>query len=307
MVNLVINKRSYVMKSMVLDTIIADMKAGGWEDISSNPTTDFWVMHSDGESGADSLTIQIRPYFSTNVAASNIVTGTGQGGSFRQLIGYVPGSTGTAGTFTRATDIFYSMTLFNAAGIAGNTPDCEVSSYVDKDRCLFVVRNNRSAADSSPVVIGFGVPDNKYREPIIGSRDMIYFSSTVATDAATPASTGAGTLIGLDYPTGWTMATAPLVYHHRLMDTFRNPTVNSRYVLSPILYGSATLPAAPGPGPLGELWGIYGMFNVTPVILDRDIIIAGGNRYEVLVTSTVALANALPTRFLAVQVAEHII
>lgn len=295
MAEIVVSQRVYTTKGNVLPTVIEMLNEGGWANVSSNAATDNYVMYSKGTSGKDALYMHIRPFYNTDAAATNCVTGTGMGGTFRALKSYTPGTTGTAGTFDRTADIYYILNLFGAAGIAANTPECEVSGYVDKDRCLFVVRNNQSAADHSPIVFGFGIPESKYRQPIAGNRDIIFFSSHIMTNIATPAAITANSLVALDYPTGYSDSNAPLLMNVSINNVFKNPTVNNNYVLSPFVFGSAST------GPLGELWGVLGIYNVTPAILDKDIIVCDGKKYEVLV-STNTNATALPTKTMAIRI-----
>jgi hypothetical protein len=67
-------------------------------------------------------------------------------------------------------------------------------------------------------------------------------------------------------------------------------------VLSPIQYGQTAF------GNIGELWGVYAiMSTVSGSIVDKDVIVVGTKKYEVVYNSNTIFLN-LPSKYLAIRI-----
>jgi len=97
-----------VQKSGVYQFIIDKLKTAGWSDISSNPSTDYVVLKSTGNTGDKILLIQLRPGNASSNANSTVTTQYCQM-SYRLIDSYTPGAAGVAGTFGRSSLVWTDL------------------------------------------------------------------------------------------------------------------------------------------------------------------------------------------------------
>lgn len=163
-------------KAELFSKFIGLLIGAGWKDVSSNPTTDFVVLNSTGESNDKDLFIQFRP---TNVSNSQPIETTLYGVmSYRLINEYTPNENmGTAGTFGRTTAEAWKP-LYIAQSTTANLPlDLELTYryHVNKNRIIFLIETPESM-NLLPVLWYIGLPMNTFTsEP--KSRGVVAMSS----------------------------------------------------------------------------------------------------------------------------------
>jgi len=162
------------LKSELLNKIIELMVASGWKNISSDPTTDFVVMQSAGESGDKNLVFQIRSTATNN--ANDIVTTASNIMSYRLIGNYIPGEEGVAGVTDRPKETWRALQIAPGAAV---DPSVELTLWysVNKDRIIFNIYTPESL-NLGPVLFYIGLPTTFTSEP--DSRGLIFMTSHVS-------------------------------------------------------------------------------------------------------------------------------
>lgn len=268
------------LKSEISSKMVELMTAAGWKNISSNPTTDFIVMHSKGEAGDKDLVFQFRPLSTTNTnpvesTLHNIM-------SYRLINGYTPSEIpDTAGTFERPSEAWRLMHIAQGSSI---DPSVELVLWytVNKDRAIFNIYTPESL-NILPVLIYVGLPTHYTSEP--NSRGLVVMTSYTSSYAnSVHISDNVAEL-----PT----ATASLSI------TNTHPTIpkspNSAGVHTPfeVYYGNASV------GIRGKIDSIYFLPNNS--INDGDILRLGSKRFRATQIS-ISGNNSFPTNNIIYQI-----
>lgn len=250
-----------VNRNAIFNKIIELMTEAGWENISSNKDTDFFVMRSKNAWNNEDLYVQLDPYSQT--------TSTGAHIRARCLLDYTPGENGASGLFNetrienRSDNSFYTIT-FTRVNDKNDMPDHELSYYIDKLRCVFMIKGpkyNPNHYLSS--FFGFGLPVEHFYEDISPRRDNIIWS--VPDDIYR----------ALDYPKEFGYSLSDCLLTYRSEDSYKNPDWLERINLSEMKYGTASSPYY---NFQGKLWGIWQINNVqTGTIANEDIIMDNNN------------------------------
>jgi hypothetical protein len=285
MAEIIITDREFgVAKNTLYEYIIEKFIDAGWTDIATQPTTEFNVLYSPGSKDDQNLYLQLRPWWNSGTDAAKNLDGSGNFIGFRLVQGYTPSPSGpgAAGTFAN-NPAWQTARVFNAA-VAATQTGIEVSCFVDLDRCIFVFRQPVGLGIQATNIFGFGIPDDFYGLQREGTRDMIAFGTDIMNDAATPVSIGALKLLGANWPYGYTDSTTSPAYTVTIPYVNPNPNFAQKFVLSDNYYSIGT---AASQGIVGKLWGVKTIYNVNPAIVDKDIIIDGEKKYQVIVNGTV--------------------
>jgi hypothetical protein len=322
-------------KGEIYNAILEKLYDAGWENISTGGTNnanktqhDWDVLYSDGEDEDDNLFIQLCPfvgaannqtYNSSNTIGNTAGRGDGSGFSFRLIKGYTPGATvpqdrytnnGSVGAIATGFAPWLSVPLVRpvnsgAMQVAGDTVGFQLYSYADKNKCVFVVRDNHTLG-SQPLIFGFGLPDITYNTEQVGTRDLIFWANAIFNDVQLNSAVGAivspsaaNSCISVDNPTriGNAPNAAALTMPLQINTPLRNPIFDGRIVRSPIQYGQAAY------GNIGELWGVEALMNVTAgFLIDGSILTDGTKQYEVIYDGNTNATN-MPTKYLAVRTA----
>lgn len=160
------------LKSEILTKMIELMTAAGWTDISSNATTDFFVMNSKGENNDKNLVFQIRSTSTTN--ANDVHSTTAVPMSYRLIGGYTPAETpDTAGVFDRPNETWRLMSIASSTVV---DPAVELTLWysVNRDRAIFNIYTPESL-NMLPVLIYIGLPTVYTSEP--NSRGLVVMTS----------------------------------------------------------------------------------------------------------------------------------
>jgi len=267
-------------KKEILTTMIELMKAAGWQNVSSNPATDFFVMHSKGESGDKNLYMQFR---NGNVTNANPIDTTDYNvASYRLVGGYTPGSPGTAGVFQKATEAWRVFYVAPTTTVINNEVEMTYYYHVNKNRIIFVLETPISLG-FSPVTHYFGLPVSFVSEP--NSRGVIAASSTYAVTANNVLVSNAAGELPED-----AVSSTRIVY-----STLPPKSPNSAGIHTPVemYYGNGT------EGMRGKIDGLY----VIPAggVNNGDIMTVGVKRFKAIVNG-VASSNSFPSTTLVCQV-----
>ena len=179
----VIFQETTCAKKDTIAKIVELMKGAGWKDVSSNPTTDFYVLQSTGESGDKNLHIQIRSTATGGGSTTDTATTDTNAASVRLVSGYTPGSPGVAGIFDRAVSPeawrnFYIAPTTTAINLEN---EMRITYNVNKDRIILIIETPDSLG-FAPVTHYIGLPESFIEEP--GSKGLILASSAYAVTAS---------------------------------------------------------------------------------------------------------------------------
>ena len=274
-----------IAKKNFFNKLIEIMTAAGWTNVSSNPTTDFVVMHSKGESGDKDLFIQLRPSNVTNVNPTDSTDYNVM--SYRLIEGYTPGATGTAGTFARTTTEAWTA-LHIVPTTAAITVNMEIELtyfyHANKNRLIMAIETPPSTT-YAPQLIYLGLPDVTYTTETGSKGVLCAVSSYPKANATVHISNAADGL-----PSDTTSSTRTL---YATLSP-KNPNSAGLYTISEILYGNST------EGIRGKLSGIYQMPNGN--INNGDIITIGAKEYRVVVTHSVTSNNSFSSVTFVIQI-----
>ncbi|MDM5298054.1 hypothetical protein QUF51_07775 [Bacillus pumilus] len=155
----IVFKKETIKKKNLYNRIIDLLIDAGWTNVSSNTTTDFDVMYSNGESGKDSIYFNIRPFASAVTLPSpstNFSTSNSAYFSLRLCKSYSPSdSPMTSGVFMR-TESWNIVYITTAATL---NPESDLTLYysVNRDRIVFSV-SPPSILRSNSSICYFGKP-----------------------------------------------------------------------------------------------------------------------------------------------------
>lgn len=124
-----------VKKGELFTRMLSVIEAAGWEDISSLPSKDFYIMHSKGEDGKQDLYFQLHHTYS----GYHIETTNYSMIQLKPLTKYEPGEIGVAGIQTPSTQsqVFASVCTYD------RSPKHTFDMYyiANKDRLMFVIED----------------------------------------------------------------------------------------------------------------------------------------------------------------------
>jgi hypothetical protein len=272
-------------KNQVYQLIIDSLVNAGWTDISSNPTTDFVVLKSTGNTEDKNLILNIRP---TNAAAANSVVTTDYCVmSYRLQDTYTPGTSGAAGTFGRPSLAWTALYLVPVTAITvalGGDTQIKYKVYADASKLILVLEYPNSTG-YQPVVIYLGQPDSIY-VPESGSRGTLVAISTT--------SVAASSLQICNTSDGVASVTTPYSLTTYALLPPGDPNNANKRMISPIYYGNAS------EGFRGQLDGVkciyYSNILTGDTITDDD-----GNVYYVVVAAAQG-STSFPSRALLVRI-----
>lgn len=173
MADVIFQKRT-CLKSELFDTIVSILKGAGWENVASNPATEYAVMKSTGESGDKNLVFQLRPISNSNV--NDTTTTDFNVMSIRLIAGYTPGVLGVDGVPARTISAEPWRTFYIAPTTTAINRENELALWfsVNKDRLILIIETPSSLA-FAPITHYIGLPDVFSSEP--DSRGLIWASS----------------------------------------------------------------------------------------------------------------------------------
>jgi hypothetical protein len=281
-------KTGTCLKSELYGKMIDALKAAGWEDISSNPATDFVVLHSKGNTGDKNLILNLRPGNTSN--ANPVDTTDYCQMSYRLQNSYTPGASGAAGTFGRpslAWTALYIVPAAAAATILGASTTLNYYVYADASKVILMVQYP-SATGYLPMLIYLGEPDTLYT-PESDGRGIL-----AAMSANNP--TGNNTVQICDNPDQMASAAAPYVLTVYALLAPGDPNADSKSFLSSVYYGSAA------EGYRGKLDGVKLVYFSGSNFVTGDTITVGREVYTVFIVAATGYTS-FPSRGLAIRTA----
>lgn len=246
------------LKSELPNKIVQLMESTGWENVSSNYATDYYVMQSNGEQGDKDLFFQFRP-LAVN-GTGEITTTTAFVMSYRLINGYTPSETvDTAGVFERPSEAWKIMNI--TAGAVDPSVELNLWYSVNKDRLILNIYAPESL-NISPIMLYIGLPTHYTSEP--KSRGLVVLTSYGANTAnVVMASDTVAELPSLPAST-----TFPI--QHSLAP--KSPNSAGLHTPCELFYGNAQV------GVRGKIDSLYFLPNNS--INDGDILKLGANRYR---------------------------
>ncbi|HML33869.1 hypothetical protein [Sporomusa sphaeroides] len=255
------------LKSEIYDTIINSLVTAGWTNVSSDPTTDFDVLTSPGNTGNKALVLQLRPLPAVGTAANNIKTSNFCQASFRLQTSYTPGTEGTAGTFGRTaqawSDLYIVPVAANGQLPAGTTVKYKV--YADASKIIMAIEFP-SATSLNPILFYLGAPDSTFVAES-GSSSTVFASTSMATTASN--------LLICNTSDGIGSVAAPYAMPVSGFSILKNPNNEGIYFQTGLYYQSAT------EGIRGMLDGVLCLPNIA-VQTGNEITIDGKTYYQLV-------------------------
>lgn len=262
------------LKNQVYQLIIDKLVAAGWEDVSSNPATDFVVLKSTGNTEDKELILNIRP---TNASNANSVVDTAYCAmSYRLQDTYTPGEAGVAGTFGRASlawTVLYIAPVASLTTVLGADTEVNYHVYADASK-LILTLEYPVPTNFNPQVIYMGLPDSLLVSDS-ANRGMLVGASAygIATSSVQICNTSDG-VASVTAP--YTLATYSLLPP-------RDPNAANKRMVSSIYYGSGAESYR------GKLDGIKCMLNTK--VNTGDTVTIGAETYRVLVTHSISYTS----------------
>ena len=165
------------LKSDLAITIIDLLEKAGWNNVSSNYSTDFYVMNSKGETGDKDLYFQFRPTSTTNT--NDVTSTTATIMSYRLINGYTPNETdGVAGTFARTTSEAWRTWQIAQGTTVDPAVELNLWFSINKDRAIFNIYTPESLS-LLPTLFYIGLPTSYTSEPL--SRGVVAYSSMTSS------------------------------------------------------------------------------------------------------------------------------
>lgn len=272
--DIVLNGPIFLNRNAIFDKIIELMIEAGWENISSNEATDWFVMRSKNALNDEDLLIQLTPLGNTytNGPLNQDQRKTKYGNiNGRCLLDYTPGENGASGVFNQTgienrvqNTAFHQFTLTRVNDQIEMT-DHELSYYIDKQRCIFMTKGPKYNSNHYlTAIFGFGLPVEHFYKDIYPKRDSVLWS---LTDAFTYI---------LDHPKEFGYSLNEYSLYLRTENSFKNPDWLQRINLSELKYGTNLSPYC---NYRGKLWGVWMINNVqVGTISNEDIIVDSSNR-----------------------------
>lgn len=270
------------LKKETLTNMINLMKAAGWQDVSSNPTTDFFVMNSKGESGDKNLFIQFRQGSTSGVGTNPIDSTDYNVASYRLIGGYTPGADGTSGVFERPTETWRNLYIAPTTALINNEVTMTYYYHVNKNRIIYTIETPDSLGHA-PVTHYFGLPTSFVDEP--DSRGVIGASSAYGVTANNVLVTNSAGEIPSD------AASTTRVIYSTLPP--KSPNSAGKHTPVEMYYGNTT------EGIRGKLDGVY----VIPPggVNNGDTLVVGTKQFRVVVNG-VGSTNSFPSTTLIYQI-----
>lgn len=253
-------------KKEIYDLIVNKLIEAGWTNVASNPSTDYVVLTSTGNTGDKNLILNLRDIPAAGTAANSVKTSSYCQMSYRLENDYTPGSAGVAGVFGRPslawTDLYIAPVA--ASGTLPLDTVVNYKVYADLSKIILAIEYP-PATNYNPILIYIGQPDTTYM-PESASRGMLV--------AVTNSATTATSVMVCNTPDGMGAVTAPYALATQTLLASKNPNNAGKYIISDVYYGSTT------EGVRGKLDGIYCLPNSN--ILTGDNIVIGTKTYYVL-------------------------
>ena len=264
--------------------IVNQFKSAGWVDVSSNPTADFVVLNSKGESGDKDLFIQLRPFEtveatnSTETTDFNIIT-------YRLIEKYTPGATGVSGTFERPTETWQKIHLVPLATVVNKDTELTYHAHVNKNRMIITIESPPTV-NLNAITYYIGLPDVTYTTES-GSKGLVVPSTFYPrTNGVIHVSNSA------DGTPNETTSTTRTIY---CTLSPKNPNSAGLFTFSEMLYGSTT------EGIRGKLSGLFALPNGG--VNTGDIIKVGMKEFRIIVNQQTSTYTSFPTATFAIQIA----
>jgi hypothetical protein len=258
------------LKSELYDLIINKLIAAGWQNVSSNPTTDYDVLTSPGNTGDRALVLNLRPIPAAGTVTNTIKTSAFCQMSARLQTSYVPGTAGAAGVFGRPalawTDVYVAPVAASGQLAADTTLNYHV--YADASKIILAIEYPPATA-YSPVLIYLGEPDSQFAGET-GSSSVVLAVTNSATTATSLQICGTSDGMG--------SVTTPYALTTYALLPAGDPNMGNKRMVSNIYYGSAAESFR------GMLDGVKCMLNVT--VNTGDTVTIGAEVYRVLVCHT---------------------
>lgn len=275
------------LKSELYDLIISKLIDAGWQNVSSNPATEYDVLTSKGKNGDRDLVLQLRPLPAAGTAANNVKTSNYCVASFRMQTSYIPGSSGSAGTFGRSSQAWTDLYLVPVSAATGTLPtDTTVNYkvYADASKVIMAIEYPL-ATTYNPLLFYLGEPDSVFmaEKPHSG---MVFATTAMATTAAN--------LLVCDTPQGLGASAAPYAMPLNGFNILKNPNNDGLYFQTGVYYQSST------EGVRGMLDGVLCLPNMA--VQTGNTITIDGKTYYQLVCQT-AGNNSFPYPVLLVRTA----
>lgn len=272
------------LKNQIYQLIIDKLIAAGWEDISSNPATDFVVLKSTGNTEDKDLILNIRPTNASN--ANSIATTDYCAMSYRLQDTYTPGESGVAGTFGRAslawTNLYIAPVASLTTALGGDT-SIDYHVYADASK-LILTLEYPNPTGFGPVVIYMGLPDT------LLASDSANRGALVAMSTQGVAATQLQICNTSD---GVASVTAPYNLTTYTLLPPGDPNAANKRMVSSIYYGTAA------EGYRGKLDGLKCIYYTA--VNTGDTVTIGAEVYRVLVSHSQG-NTSFPSRALLVRV-----
>ena len=269
------------LKKELYQTIINAFLAAGWQNVSSNPATDFDVLTSPGEDGDKSLTIQLRPTNTSN--GNSVITTDNNVCSYRLIESYTPGSPGSAGTFGRPSEAWNNLYIVPSTSAVSMDTPMTYWLHVNKNRLIIVIETP-PATGIGPVTHFIGLPDEvMVSEP--GSRGLLVASSAY--------SKGNGVVHITNTPGELAPESTSSTRTIYCQLAPKNPNSAGRHIMSPMKYGNGSESYR---GLLSDLFALPAGSGST-----GDIVMEGPKKYRLIVNQN-ASYNSFPSTTLAIRI-----
>ncbi|MDM5298055.1 hypothetical protein QUF51_07780 [Bacillus pumilus] len=272
------------LKSELYSVIKNSLINAGWQNKSSNATSDYDVFYSTGELGDKKLVFQMR---ATDVTDKNsIITTDYCVASIRMIESYTPGSNGGAGTAGRPSEPWRYFMISPSSGLLSKDTTMTYRINVNKNR-LIIVTESPSATGLGCVLNYIGLTDEIYAdEP--DSRGLIY--------ATTARADSASNVLISNSPVNIAPSTSATIRPIIVNLSPKNPNTQGLYMLSEFYYGNTS------EGTRGKITGIYGLPNDN--VLHGSIIEDGSKQYFVVVPGMFA-GSSFGSAALAIEVTGY--
>lgn len=275
--NEIIYSTVQIEKKDLFDTIINLMKGEGWEDISSNSTSDFIVLHSKGIDGDKDMYIQMSDAYA-NTQTYSMKT-TGYSSMQVRLAGkYIPGEGSTAGSFEKTSEpwrlVWAAQQPYNSAALPANAM-ITLYYYVDKNGFVGYVDTPQTITLRGNLIY-LRNPEIEYCPSTASNGLVIYHSEGMLAErySDNTANTNAKNSV-------------QLTQYCILSPT--NPNLNGEYAMSELLLGNTS------EGVRFKINELY--FLPAKNILHGDEINVGDEVYKVF-----SIYTGLPSTFIAMRV-----
>ncbi|MCY7542541.1 hypothetical protein P9173_09100 [Bacillus safensis] len=277
-------KKETIKKKNLYNRIISLLIGAGWTNVTSNPSTDFDVMYSTGETGKESIYFNIRSFGSavTSPSASTNFSSTDYAYfSFRLCKEYTPSTTPMSpGNFKR--NEAWNIVFITTAATLNPETDLTLYYSVNRDRIIFAV--------VPPTILRSNASICYFGKPTIYGKTAKNVNCLYAT-SANPLTTGKVLMDDqADYPQAASY----------LLSTFMSDNLTNIFgtmFISPIAFGDNL------EGVRGYLDGLYAIKDTA--LLDGDVYIdsIAKKKYKVFYTYyTTNRTTSFPSNYIGIEV-----